>query len=183
MIDPNDLPPPKFPDEGEVPVAPPIQPATPEPAPEPVVPLPDDEPEPVPVIPEYEAFHYLFHKDGRIVESGTCFLEGIEMLKGDKEVLLLDRPLSADEQREMYVLNGELTPKLEFAVEPSYSIQVGQETSISVPAGTSVTFEGQTMLIEDGLLELEADHVMTYNITLSHPIYLARTIEISVHEA
>jgi hypothetical protein len=183
MIDPSDLPPPEFPDEGEVPVAPPIQPATPEPDPEPVVLLPDDEPEPVPVIPEYEAFHYVFYKGGIISQSGTCFPEGIDMLKGDNEVLLLDRPLSADEQREIYVLNGELTPKLEFAVEPSFSIQMGQETAIPVPPGTSVTFEGQTMSIEDGLLELEADHVLTYNITLSHPIYLPRTIEISVHEA
>lgn len=80
-----------------------------------------------------------------------------------------------------FVLNGQVFEKPEFVLSDEVSLTVGQvQQFFNIPVGTTLSFEGETYTIDDGLWEIEADATGVFVYTLSLFPYKRKVVKVVV---
>lgn len=78
----------------------------------------------------------------------------------------------------------EVKSRPSFGMSDRLEVAAGDGNStVELPAGTTVQFDGTSEVSVDGLLEIDAEHVGSYTFQLSLFPYLPKTVEVIVSEA
>lgn len=117
---------------------------------------------------------------GQITAAGTCAMMrdvAAQMHTADH------RFIEAEGNEELHmVVDGELAdrPKL---FDDVYSVSVGDELVIEVPADTLIRFQGTDTIIDDGLFEYTPSMAGSAKLMLRPPFpAIQQTVEIIVHD-
>ncbi|MDE1545921.1 hypothetical protein PTW32_10865 [Dechloromonas agitata] len=127
----------------------------------------------------------LYSPDGKLIQHGTCHQETVENYRAMAgSNIFAEIPPNLVAARTWYDL-AEQTPKAQTAfqfTQSASSAAVGQEVIISgLPAGTAMTIDGFTQLIEDGSAEITFERAGIYRVNLDHTQHLAKEIEIEIY--
>ena len=78
-----------------------------------------------------------------------------------------------------YVTAGEVVLRPVFDVAGEISLPTGTAISVSLPVGTTVSIGEQSVVLDDGILELEADVIDQYEIHLALWPFISKTVIVS----
>ena len=113
-----------------------------------------------------------YRPSGEIVSTGVCERstiinttpQGCRFLETDRQWMPND----------YYVVESEVVPKLEF------DVQVVGQTIAGIPEGTTVQFEGESWVVDDGEIEFSFTMPGTFDIKLSRFPYMPKTVKVTL---
>jgi len=111
---------------------------------------------------------------GRILGTGQCPNNMVDMQKGDNEILILGK---ANESLHYFDFSGPSPVRRDKVPLPisinKMAVTIGEEVVISgIPIGTRAEVDGDVAIINDGTLEMTFDTFGEYTITLELFPYL-----------
>jgi len=118
----------------------------------------------------------VFDASGRIRQSGACALSLLDVHaahfgEGFTAMVVPEGQFDRDIDANAYVLDGVITPKAIVLSATEITIEADGVSSVMfpVPAGTTVTHDGETIEIEDGTFEFSSDDVGSFHFFFAVP--------------
>lgn len=117
---------------------------------------------------------------GEILSVGSGATEEncyIQMEDLNNEEILLDA--TADDSLH-YIVEGEVVDRPVFDISDTINLPVGSSQSFPLPAGTRITFNGETEVLGVPQLELEGQFAATYTLQLELFPHQPKTVKVEV---